>query len=263
MAAAHQHFHPKPDSLHIRWRCWRVLLITIFVTWSHGPFQKLKKTFPLSVPVVLQACALVLYPIKFIDGTVLQTYHEFNWGYGLGWGATIFMLGGGILFCLRTDLYEDSMYWNVTLLLEEHKHSEAHSARVCRSTQLSSSLFLDQWSRPYLDLNSVSNPPTNSTTHTHTHTPVRLADNGGRWKQQRSTESFLDGLLLDLSSHVDVIVRGRAQTWMSRGWIIHRTSPHFLFYSFYRCSQLLACCCCIFGTIFHFMAIENINYSLF
>lgn len=61
--------------------------------------------------MVLQACALVLYPIKFIDGTVLQTYHEFNWGYGLGWGATIFMLGGGILFCLRTDIYEDAMYW--------------------------------------------------------------------------------------------------------------------------------------------------------
>lgn len=64
----------------------------------------------LLLVVVLQACALVLYPIKFIDGTVLQTYHEFNWGYGLGWGATIFMLGGGILFCLRTDIYEDSMY---------------------------------------------------------------------------------------------------------------------------------------------------------
>ncbi|XP_060910716.1 transmembrane protein 47-like [Labrus mixtus] len=64
----------------------------------------------LFTAVVLQACALVLYPIKFIDGTVLQTYHEFNWGYGLGWGATIFMLGAGILFCLRTDIYEDAMY---------------------------------------------------------------------------------------------------------------------------------------------------------
>ncbi|XP_054482156.1 transmembrane protein 47-like [Anoplopoma fimbria] len=64
----------------------------------------------LFTAVVLQACALVLYPIKFIDGTVLQSYHEFNWGYGLGWGATIFMLGGGILFCLRTDVYEDTMY---------------------------------------------------------------------------------------------------------------------------------------------------------
>ncbi|KAG7484739.1 hypothetical protein MATL_G00053300 [Megalops atlanticus] len=64
----------------------------------------------LFTAVVIQACALVLYPIKFIDSTVLQTYHEFNWGYGLGWGATIFMLGGGVLLCLRTDMYEDSMY---------------------------------------------------------------------------------------------------------------------------------------------------------
>ncbi|KAJ8412434.1 hypothetical protein AAFF_G00127700 [Aldrovandia affinis] len=64
----------------------------------------------LFTAVVVQACALVLYPIKFIDSTVLQTYHEFNWGYGLGWGATIFMLGGGILLCLRTDMYEDAMY---------------------------------------------------------------------------------------------------------------------------------------------------------
>ncbi|XP_063058805.1 transmembrane protein 47-like [Engraulis encrasicolus] len=64
----------------------------------------------LLTAVVLQACALVLYPIKFIDSTALQTYHEFNWGYGLGWGATIFMLGSGVLFCLRTDMYEDAMY---------------------------------------------------------------------------------------------------------------------------------------------------------
>uniref|UniRef100_A0A1A8EI87 Transmembrane protein 47 n=3 Tax=Nothobranchius TaxID=28779 RepID=A0A1A8EI87_9TELE len=64
----------------------------------------------LFTAVVLQACALVLYPIKFIDGNVLHVYHEFNWGYGLGWGATVFMLGGGILFCLRTDIYNDAMY---------------------------------------------------------------------------------------------------------------------------------------------------------
>lgn len=64
----------------------------------------------LFTAVVLQACALVLYPIKFIDGTVLQTYHEFNWGYGLGWGAAIFTLGAAVLFCLRTDMYEDAMY---------------------------------------------------------------------------------------------------------------------------------------------------------
>ncbi|KAL4622937.1 transmembrane protein 47-like [Arapaima gigas] len=68
------------------------------------------KALCVSCAVVLQACALILYPIKFIDDTVLQVYHEFNWGYGVGWGATIFMLGGGILFCLRTDMYEDALY---------------------------------------------------------------------------------------------------------------------------------------------------------
>ncbi|KPP59497.1 hypothetical protein Z043_122573, partial [Scleropages formosus] len=56
------------------------------------------------------ACALVLYPIKFIDGKVLQTYHEFNWGYGLAWGSTIFMLGGAILFCVRVGVYEEALY---------------------------------------------------------------------------------------------------------------------------------------------------------
>ncbi|KAG7219551.1 hypothetical protein INR49_019017, partial [Caranx melampygus] len=33
---------------------------------------------------------LVLYPIKFIESINLRIYHEFNWGYGLAWGGTIF-----------------------------------------------------------------------------------------------------------------------------------------------------------------------------
>uniref|UniRef100_A0A8C8SS50 Transmembrane protein 47 n=1 Tax=Pelusios castaneus TaxID=367368 RepID=A0A8C8SS50_9SAUR len=64
----------------------------------------------LFAAVVLQVCALILYPIKFIDSSMLKSYHEFNWGYGLGWGSTIFMLGAAILFCLRTDVYEDAYY---------------------------------------------------------------------------------------------------------------------------------------------------------
>ena len=101
------------------------------------------------VPVVLQACALVLYPIKFIDGTVLQTYHEFNWGYGLGWGATIFMLGGGILFCLRTDVYEDAMYWVLSLapVTAGQTHTHTHT-NICIHTH----------------------------THTHTHTQVLIQE---------------------------------------------------------------------------------------
>ncbi|KAH0630987.1 hypothetical protein JD844_004438 [Phrynosoma platyrhinos] len=60
--------------------------------------------------VVLQVCALILYPIKFIDSSQLRTYHEFSWGYGLGWGSVIFMLGAAILYCLRIDVYEDAYH---------------------------------------------------------------------------------------------------------------------------------------------------------
>ncbi|XP_056628500.1 transmembrane protein 47 [Triplophysa rosa] len=61
----------------------------------------------LFAAVVLQACCLVLYPIKFIETISLRIYHEFNWGYGLAWGATIFSFGGGILCCLNPKNYEE------------------------------------------------------------------------------------------------------------------------------------------------------------
>ncbi|XP_062844742.1 transmembrane protein 47-like [Trichomycterus rosablanca] len=86
--------------------------LVALISVCRGTNSKHQRTIAvfLFTAVVLQSCALVLYPIKFIDGKLLQTYHEFNWGYGLGWGATIFMLGGGVLLCLRTDAYEDGMY---------------------------------------------------------------------------------------------------------------------------------------------------------
>ncbi|XP_028856603.1 transmembrane protein 47 [Denticeps clupeoides] len=61
----------------------------------------------LFAAVGLQACSLVLYPIKFIETISLRIYHEFNWGYGLAWGATIFSFGGAILYCLNPKNYED------------------------------------------------------------------------------------------------------------------------------------------------------------
>ncbi|XP_005994804.1 transmembrane protein 47 [Latimeria chalumnae] len=76
---------------------------------THKRYYRLVSVL-LFTAAVLQVCALILYPIKFIDSTTLHTYHEFNWGYGLGWGATIFMLGGAILYCVRTDTYEDIYY---------------------------------------------------------------------------------------------------------------------------------------------------------
>ncbi|KAM9849053.1 transmembrane protein 47 [Aulostomus maculatus] len=57
--------------------------------------------------VVLQMCSLVLFPIKFIEMVRLTMYHEFNWGYGLAWGSTIFSFGGAILYCLNPKNYED------------------------------------------------------------------------------------------------------------------------------------------------------------
>ena len=54
-----------------------------------------------------QVCSLVLYPIKFIETVSLKIYREFNWGYGLAWGATIFSFGGAILYCLNPKNYKD------------------------------------------------------------------------------------------------------------------------------------------------------------
>ncbi|KAL4659697.1 hypothetical protein GN956_G80 [Arapaima gigas] len=86
-----------------------VIALVSLCQGAHRKCYRMVAVF-LFAAVVLQACALVLYPIKFIDGKVLQTYHEFNWGYGLGWGSTIFMLGGAILFCIRVGMYEDALY---------------------------------------------------------------------------------------------------------------------------------------------------------
>lgn len=61
----------------------------------------------LFTAAVVQVCSLVLFPIKFIETVHLRVYHEFNWGYGLAWGSTIFSFGGAILYCLNPKNYED------------------------------------------------------------------------------------------------------------------------------------------------------------
>ncbi|XP_029463049.1 transmembrane protein 47-like [Rhinatrema bivittatum] len=90
-----------------------LLAFLVSLTWfCRGAYRQYYRIAALLLfaAAVLQVCALILYPIKFIDSSMLKTYHEFSWGYGLAWGAAIFMLGGAILFCLRTDLYEDPYY---------------------------------------------------------------------------------------------------------------------------------------------------------
>ena len=75
------------------------------------PFNMQHSTIPfllrISFTAVLQVCSLVLFPIKFIETVSLRVYHEFNWGYGLAWGSTIFSFGGAILYCLNPKNYED------------------------------------------------------------------------------------------------------------------------------------------------------------
>uniref|UniRef100_A0A8C4WXE9 Transmembrane protein 47 n=1 Tax=Eptatretus burgeri TaxID=7764 RepID=A0A8C4WXE9_EPTBU len=101
-------------SLHNDWKlatlalvlaaCLLSLLATItgLVALCAGSYRRL--SLPMAVllymAVILQVCALILFPIKFLDETALRSYHEFDWGYGLAWGAAIFMLGSAILLSL-------------------------------------------------------------------------------------------------------------------------------------------------------------------
>ncbi|KAJ7310265.1 hypothetical protein JRQ81_007164 [Phrynocephalus forsythii] len=86
--------------------------LTSLISFCLGAYKRYYRVVAilLFIAVVLQVCALILYPIKFIDSSLLRSYHEFNWGYGLGWGSAIFTLGAAILYCLRTDLYEEAYY---------------------------------------------------------------------------------------------------------------------------------------------------------
>lgn len=182
--------------------------------------------------MVLQACALVLYPIKFIDGTVLQTYHEFNWGYGLGWGATIFMLGGGILFCLRTDIYEDAMYWTFcqpSLLCWKYLRGEYRPYVSISLAVLFSPLFLDEGYFLEGCRSRLPSPPA-----PHCPSPAGIGGEVAKLKRR------------ELSGHARVTDAGRfhwisivreesrfsAQAWMCSEYLIGLTDH----VSFYFCS---------------------------
>jgi hypothetical protein len=69
--------------------------------------------------VISEVISLIVFPIKYIEEAEADgvTHYEFGWGYGVGWGATIFMLGSGILlWCDRNGeevLYrEKTCYYN-------------------------------------------------------------------------------------------------------------------------------------------------------
>lgn len=57
--------------------------------------------------VIVQIIALIIYPVKFNE-LIYEGYYNYTWAYGFGWGATILMLGCGILFCCL-NRYEDEL----------------------------------------------------------------------------------------------------------------------------------------------------------
>lgn len=61
----------------------------------------------LILAVIVQIIALIIYPIKFNE-EIYEGYYDYTWAYGFGWGATILMLGCGILFCCLPR-YEDEI----------------------------------------------------------------------------------------------------------------------------------------------------------
>lgn len=87
--------------------CGSLFMVSIFLCVFTVSFEIIFFPFYLPPAVVLQVCSLVLFPIKFIETVSLRVYHEFNWGYGLAWGSTIFSFGGAILYCLNPKNYED------------------------------------------------------------------------------------------------------------------------------------------------------------
>ncbi|KAA0717614.1 p53 apoptosis effector related to PMP-22 [Triplophysa tibetana] len=64
----------------------------------------------LILAVIVQIIALIIYPIKFNE-RIFEGYYDYTWAYGFGWGATILMLGCGILFCCLPS-YEDELLDN-------------------------------------------------------------------------------------------------------------------------------------------------------
>uniref|UniRef100_A0A671M737 P53 apoptosis effector related to PMP-22-like n=2 Tax=Sinocyclocheilus anshuiensis TaxID=1608454 RepID=A0A671M737_9TELE len=60
----------------------------------------------LILAVIVQIIALIIYPVKFNE-LIYEGYYDYTWAYGFGWGATILMLGCGILFCCLPRYEED------------------------------------------------------------------------------------------------------------------------------------------------------------
>ncbi|TSN48484.1 p53 apoptosis effector related to PMP-22 [Bagarius yarrelli] len=61
----------------------------------------------LLLVAVHQIIALIIYPVKFNE-QIFEGNYDYTWAYGFGWGATIIVIGCGILFCCLPR-YEDHL----------------------------------------------------------------------------------------------------------------------------------------------------------
>ncbi|XP_037089501.1 transmembrane protein 47-like [Pollicipes pollicipes] len=85
----------------------------------------------VAAPVVISILiALVVYPVCFaqeLEENYRQgapdagnrTVWEFGWGYGVGWGAAIFLFGGVIL--LLCDKESEEIYYKERTILHEER----------------------------------------------------------------------------------------------------------------------------------------------
>ncbi|KAM5146786.1 transmembrane protein 47-like [Mantella aurantiaca] len=108
------------SALHTDWQVASLVLVLsatlisglwfiVCVLWICQVKQPLKfryLSFLLILSVLLQISALLLFSL-LLAAPLLPLSSQFSWGYGLGWGSCIFMLGTVVISCLRTGLSMD------------------------------------------------------------------------------------------------------------------------------------------------------------
>lgn len=83
------------------------IVCVLWICQVKQPLRFRSMSLLLLASVLLQISALLLFSLKFLSAKFLPPSSQFSWGYGLAWGSCIFMLGGVVISCLRTDLSKE------------------------------------------------------------------------------------------------------------------------------------------------------------
>ncbi|XP_073493850.1 transmembrane protein 47-like [Phyllobates terribilis] len=83
------------------------IVCVLWICQVKQPLRFCSMSLLLLASVLLQISALILFSLKFRAAKFLLPDSQFSWGYGLAWGSCIFMLGGVVISCLRTDVTKD------------------------------------------------------------------------------------------------------------------------------------------------------------